>query len=451
MNFGVTLQKKSQKAADVVAALLKEAEDPGQTPERLREIWDSTKSSRVRRAIASNANSDSKTMAMAARLYIRQVMENPSFTLLNVFAEDKIVKAMYKAYTEPEKITIISIRNVEERTNVAKALLVSPYINGVSQLQEVCAILSKSEFSREMKDPLVKNRITWIAKKFTKTRGMLSTLLFLQNQDILTIEEFGESLKLIEDRRHRVGKGAYLKYINHLLNGYRTNPKYLEYLYDFIRVNTVSVIKDLIKDNENFLSDHCLKTFGELYKRFLDKDVDTLKKTEMGKNRWTLTPHLDDEYHSYHLSKLVWLLIMSRNGIKDRSRETLERIDMGLLFKDIKSVGFDSDYGPYECRLKFNSEEREHKNLFCRKLLELKDDRAFLFYVSCKVLWSEWYIKGDTSTPERQVVDRINTLNGDRFAKGMKLLYSWSCIADYDYFFMVSSRGIEHNPGDYHA
>ncbi len=442
----MTSQKKSQKAADVVAALLKEAEDPGQTPKRLREIWDSTKSSRVRKAVASNTNLDSKTMAMAARLYIRQVIENPSFTLLNVFAEDKIVKAMYEAYSEPKDIRVLSIRDPEERANVAKALLVSPYLNSVGQLQAVCSVLSKAEFSREIKDPLVKGRITIVAKKFTKTRGMLSTILFLYSQDILTIKEVGESLKLIEDHRHKVGKNAYLRFIKHLLNGYIANPDYLEYLYDFIRVNMKISIRDVIKGNEEFLSDHCLKAFAGVYRRFLDKDVDSLKKIHACSFG---NCSLDEDFVSYHLSKLVWALIINRNRIKNRKLETLKEIDMGLLFKDIKSIGFHLDYGPYECQLKFYNEEIKYKNLFCRKLLELKDDQAFLFYVSCNVLWSHWYIKGDTSTPERQVVDRINTLNKDLFDKGMKLLYSCSNIDYHAYFSMHYSHGIKHNPRDY--
>ena len=75
--------------SEQVDGLLSEAQNPNTSPERLREIWDTTKSTRVRKAVASSPNADTKTMSMAARLYIKEVIANPSFEVMNLFDEDE--------------------------------------------------------------------------------------------------------------------------------------------------------------------------------------------------------------------------------------------------------------------------------------------------------------------------------------------------------------------------
>ena len=73
--------------------LYKEACDPSTSPSRLSEIWSETKSTKIRKAIASNLNCDPQTMKLASRLYVEEVIKNGSFQLLKTFEEDPFVLA----------------------------------------------------------------------------------------------------------------------------------------------------------------------------------------------------------------------------------------------------------------------------------------------------------------------------------------------------------------------
>jgi hypothetical protein len=181
-------QQRQQSAS--VDDLYARACDPSATPVELRTLWDSTKSVRVRKAVASNPNCDSKTMKMAARLYIKEVIANPSFELLNLFNEDKTVKVLYEAYTDPQAMSraynLMSMKSAD-RINVARALLVSPKLNSARILQEVCAVMNTVEFKRETKDPDVNTNVTGLLKSmYANLDYQLSCFYFITKLSILT-------------------------------------------------------------------------------------------------------------------------------------------------------------------------------------------------------------------------------------------------------------------------
>lgn len=84
-----------------LSALLKKAQDESSSKEELQDIWHSSKSIKIRKAIASNPNSGVEVLRMAARLYLEEVLENPGFEMLKLFDSDPWIMKISEAYEDP--------------------------------------------------------------------------------------------------------------------------------------------------------------------------------------------------------------------------------------------------------------------------------------------------------------------------------------------------------------
>ena len=426
-------EKGTVMAANDVDVLLAQAQDPTATQEKLRELWDTTKSTRVRRAVASNPNADSKTMCMAARLYIREVITNPSFELLNLFNEDKFVKQVYEAYTDPaefyRKTQLSNIKNVNgNRINIARALLVSPNLRSAKILQDICACMGSAEFKRELKEPEVKRNVLGV---FKGSRGFFgpSCLMFLLNNDVIDLSEFEKALDQQQSgTSYYTSKGAYTKFVQSNMENYRL-------LFRFISVNRPGNIRDLVKNvktDKSYRTDEQLGVYANLYRDFLLYDVAKRRQVqEHRKSRYGYYGYSgpSDEDYSHHISDLIWTTIRMRN----MEGKDLDNTDFDAIYRDICAVGFDSDFGPYKCELKLGNAAGTitGRTKVCEKLMALKDDRAFEFFVTSGMVWDEWYGKGDANNLESKLVERLNRINKGRFDRNEPVLYPRS---DLDYF-----------------
>lgn len=426
--------------------------DPCATQEELREAWDATKSTRVRKAVASNPNCDSKTLCMAARLYLKEVIANPSFELLNLFDEDKFVKRIYDAYTDPQlfynSTELSRIRNTDgNRVNTARALLVSPQLRSAKILQDICATLNGAEFKRELKDVEVRNKVCGVARGNLGYFGM-PCLMFLNHHGVISIPEFGKALsKSSGPGLYYTSKGQYTKFVKGQMTDYSL-------LYRFLYANRPFNIRDMVKsvrEDPDLQSDDCLDTYAALYRDFLLHDVTRARAESSSRKKrygWYGGRSLNDDDFSHHLSDLVWTTIAARNVPDGVDFDTL---DLSAIYRDIARVGFDLDFGPYRCEIKFGnvSGTITSRSKMCEKLLALKDDRAFEFFVSSGMIWNEWYGKSESGNRESQVVDRLHLINEKRFQSGLTPLYAWS---DLDYFPTVTvmqRNGIDYNLGFY--
>ena len=432
--------------------------DPSATPVELRTLWDSTKSVRVRKAVASNPNCDSSTMRIAARLYIKEVIANPSFELLNLFNEDKTVKVLYEAYTDPQAMSraynLMSMKSAD-RINVARALLVSPKLNSARILQEVCAVLNSVEFKREIKDQNVNSNVTKIAKKHV-CEFRLPTLMFLFHNGIIDINDVIKSLESTDSQVCVSTKGSYMGFLGTQIRGtVSTTPDSVakRAMFEFIRVNRAGSIRELIKEvrkNPDLQTNSHLELYAELYRKFLSLEIsDKRKRSEERKSRYGYGSYegFNDDDHSHHLSDLVWTTISLRNEV---NQKTLVDIDFTALFSDIVFVGFDKDYGPYKCELKFpEMRYLTGRNTMCDKLLALSDDRAFEFYMTCGLLWTEWYAKGEENNPETRVVNRISRINEDRYLSGQPLWYKETELNGFPSIQIKPKNGLDYKGSDY--
>ena len=426
--------------------------DPDATQEQLRDAWGATKSTRVRKAVASNPNCDSATMCMAARLYLKEVIANPSFELLNLFQEDKFVKRIYDAYTDPAEfykgVQLPSIRNTSgNRVNTARALLVSPNLRSSKILQDICSTLSGAEFSREIKDVEVLDNVRNIVRRDLGYFG-LPCLLFLVHHGVIDVQSLDKALsKSAGPGLYYTSKGAYTKFVRSQMSSYQI-------LYRFLYVNRPGNVRDLIKsvrEDPDLWTDDSLDTYAALYRDFLLHDVTRARvQSSIRKDRygWWGGRNLGDDDTSHHLSDLVWACIVSRN-IKEG--DSFDDLDFEAIYRDVVRVGFDKDFGPYRCEIKLGnvSNTITSRNKMCQKLLALTDDKAFEFFATSGMIWDEWYGKSEKGNPESQVVDRLHRINEMRFKSGQNPMYRWS---DLDYFPTVTvfqTNGSEHNPDLY--
>ncbi len=83
--------------------LLEIAQNESTTPEQLSKIWITSKSIKVRKAVASNPNADALTLRAAARLYLEEVLDNPAFEMLKLFDDNEWVQKIGEIHENPER------------------------------------------------------------------------------------------------------------------------------------------------------------------------------------------------------------------------------------------------------------------------------------------------------------------------------------------------------------
>lgn len=435
-----------------VEDLYRIAKDPSSSTEQLKEAWDATKSTRVRKAVASNPNCDSTTMCMAARLYIKEVIANPSFELLNLFDEDKFVKRIYDAYSDPQsfyKVTDLSrIRNIKgDRVNTARALLVSPHLRGAKILRDICSTLTGAEFSRELKDVEVLENVGKVAAGNLEYFGLF-TLSFLNDNGVISTDQLSEALSKTSSPSHScASKGQYTKFVERHIGNYLL-------LYRYLYANRVSNVRDIIKSvrkDPGLASDAHLDAYAALYRDFLLHDVTRARHRACAHRQrygWSSQKKLGSDDFSHHLSDLLWTTIATRN-VPDGAY--FNDLDLSAIYQDIVRVGFDRDFGPHECEMGFwkVSGTITGKNKVCEKLLELEDDREFEFFVSSGIIWNEWYGKTEDNGLESRIVNRLHCINESRFKSGLEPLYRWSDLDSFPIIKVKQTNGLEYNPKFY--
>lgn len=436
-------------AANEVESLYNEAIDPSTSKKRLGEIWEATKSPRVRKAIASNPNSDSKVMRKAARLYIKEVVNNSSFEILNLFSEDREIKEIYDAYMDPQKsypTGLIRLKS-DKKSLIARSLLVSPYLKSPSILSEICSVLSSAEFKRELKDKEVKDNVTRIIKISLNVLKM-PVLLFLYNNGVIDMSDMGVA---VENRSYSSvvnSKGAYIKFLTACIKEEISSGGKYDLIYNFMQTHRPTNTQDLVKavrSKEYLRTDDHIRLYAKLYRQFLDKDTSEARRSHqsaISKRGYSNIYTLDNNAHSLEMSNLIWAAISQR--CIDSSR--LEDLDLKNLYSLIKTAGFHEDYGPFKCHIKLPQlSYLSGRILICNKLLEIEDDRAFEFFMTCDILWSEWYARGHDDNIEKKVINRLDRINNERFERGESLHYTGSVLDCMPYILVTQRKGLNYD------
>jgi hypothetical protein len=190
---------KSKSAEQLTLAL-----DESTPEETLYFLWTETKSVKVRKAIARNPNAGGKVLKEAARLYLEDVLENPSFSMLSLFSEDGWVKKIGEVYADPDEH--ISKRNVlhsgNGRTTIDRdlccwAALLSPKLTPFS-LNIALQHISGERLKRALTNPDLPAKIRKVYVDALKSpevwKFSLSSILSLHKRDIIDNDHLFEGL-----------------------------------------------------------------------------------------------------------------------------------------------------------------------------------------------------------------------------------------------------------------
>jgi hypothetical protein len=206
-----------------------------------------------------------------------------------------------------------------------------------------------------------------------------------------------------------------------------------------------------VRKNPELASDFHLDAYAALYRDFLLHDVTRWRHRNSSYTKrygWRNSSNLGSDDFSHHISDLVWTTIATRNV---SSGDYFSDLDLSAIYRDIARVGFDRDFGPYKCEIRFGniSETITGKNRVCEKLLELEDDKEFAFFVSSGIVWDEWYGKTEDNSLESRVVNRLHRINENLFKSGLEPLYNCSHLDSFPVIKVRQTNGLEYNEGLY--
>ncbi len=204
--------------------LLKLAQDESTTPEQLNKIWNTSRSIKVRKAVASNPNAGSLTLRLAARLYIEEVLENPGFQMLNLFDDDEWIKRIGEVYEDPEtwSKSYYYARRVDQMEPFARAALLSDNLNHV-HLNSIMEFLPVTSLKRAFKYEKTKAK----AKSFFANGNFsLETIFKAYGSELIDEVQLYQSLKSIS----YVGslscrKSVYVRTVKQLLKNFDNRPE----------------------------------------------------------------------------------------------------------------------------------------------------------------------------------------------------------------------------------
>jgi len=427
-------------------ALLVEAKDSTTSRERLREIWDMTKSSRVRKAISSNPNLDAKLLKLASRLYIKEVVTNSSVELVQLFTEDEFMKKIYYAYNDPAKFfsefkisRLQQVSKVEDRVCLARAMLISPKLNSPTLLLMISGALSTPEFTREFNmNPEAFDRAKKICSENVKDFN-LGQILNFQDRGLIGEDKARIGVKNSIKLHSYLTDGTFVSFFQKRYEGWlKGSTADYSYLLEFLLAAAYKNLENLAKvskKNKFILGDDCLKLLSNLYRDMLYVEV-AAGRIGSGSNSpysWMHFRNLGSQSKSYSLSELIWKIISIRNKITKSS--SVKDWDLESFYSDIKMIGFNKDMGPWGGYTVMTSVVNTPDKLeaLCQKL-NLLDDESLIFYLTANLVNREYYCRNSGGSEYSKLVDRINLLNQHSFEKNYGILYRYSSLDSYPTF-----------------
>lgn len=422
-----TTQKKA-KARDL-SDLYRIACDPGSTQKQLRKVWGETKSSKVRKAVASNLNCDPETMRIAARLYIKEVIENPSFKLLKFFGEtDPFIEKLFDAYETPDafarKTRLDRYRG--ESALLCRAMLLSPQTSSPSTLEKITSVLGVTELKRELKDGSLKARIRTLA--LSKMKSIAScTILDLYNCDVLTLAELEAHLDTCAPYSLSAGSSVAIKRIVERLAS--ENPINYDFIFKLLVTSNHYTVRSSLKSIFTASGgDKFIKMMSPLYRDMLYYDVCDIRRRNSVNTfqpRWYYPQQLSSSSSSGLISGAMWKFLAEKYKVAEGDWKSL---DFNAFVNDVRNAGLMSEYAPYSSKVKFKASSVAKKQELLEAVVKIASDDDFTYFVSKFLSKMEIFARAVDGTAERAFVDRINRINQARFLADRPLLTRWSKV-----------------------
>lgn len=184
------------------------AQDESTSEETLSLLWSKTRSVKVRKAIAKNPNANGVILREAARLYLEEVLENPSFSILSLFSEDEWIKNLEGMYTNPQeyfnKPGILWGRSgsgssaYQNKDLYCWAALLSPKLSP-DALDRILQTMTGEKLKRALNNPSVFERVRDVYIKALKDSDIvwsisLGSMLLLHKKGIIDNDYLFEGL-----------------------------------------------------------------------------------------------------------------------------------------------------------------------------------------------------------------------------------------------------------------
>lgn len=195
------------------------------TPEiTLIQLWDTSKSVKVRKAIAKNPNAGPKVLKSAARLYLEEVLENPGFFMLELFDEDTWIKNLSEAYSNPEEfINRLYHRNAISKHQLGWACLLSPQLTSRA-INVITQYIPSTTLKRAIKNKAVLNNVKLLYQNSLTSLEVwpfdLETILVLYRENIISSEDLYHGLSNYGVASTSARRSTFNKFISQLIQKY---------------------------------------------------------------------------------------------------------------------------------------------------------------------------------------------------------------------------------------
>lgn len=207
--------------------------DEGTPESKLFVLWRTSRSVKVRKAVASNPNAGPRLLKEAARLYLEEVLSNPGFSMLELFDDDPWLMKISAAYNNPWDFLLtnrgtLGYSRTQSHDYFGWAILLSPNLDSLS-LDKCVQYMSLGAFRRAVKTPSTLEKIREIYRSVlsfsTATWPFsLETLIILSNEKVLDQEEMFAGLSNYGLGSTSASKSVFTKYVKKLHSVYATDP-----------------------------------------------------------------------------------------------------------------------------------------------------------------------------------------------------------------------------------
>lgn len=207
--------------------LLEIAQNESTTPEQLSKIWITSRSIKVRKAIASNPNADALTLRAAAHLYLEEVLDNPAFEMLKLFGDSEWVQKIGEIHENPERwasgVGYYS-RATGQLEPFARAALLSPKLSPFAMIT-IMEFLPVSSLTRAFKYPKTRENSRKMVFDYAGDFTM-EALFKAYNGGLYNEEELFQCLRSMA----KIGslscrKSTYTRTMKSLLKEYEDKPE----------------------------------------------------------------------------------------------------------------------------------------------------------------------------------------------------------------------------------
>lgn len=216
----------------MIAEHLALASDPSTPQETLLSIWGSSRSVKVRKAVATNPNAGPQVLKAASRLYFEDVIGSPGFEMLELFDDDPWLIKISTAYKNPKEFienygsSWRFLRNPTERDQFCWAILLSPQLTA-GALDTSLASMSSGALKRALKSERVRTRIRSVYADALITRQVVffftvENLIKLHREHVLNNLDLLEGLKRYGHQSLSISKYELGKFVKKLHSEYNS-------------------------------------------------------------------------------------------------------------------------------------------------------------------------------------------------------------------------------------